>query len=88
MRREGYELQVGKPRVIFKTINDKLCEPLEALTIDVPQEFMGTVMENLGQRKAELTNMVELAGYLRMEFVIPCTWFDRFPCTILNSYKR
>ncbi len=37
MRREGYELQVGKPRVIFKTINDKVCEPLEALTIDVPQ---------------------------------------------------
>lgn len=88
MRREGYELQVGKPRVIFKTINDKLCEPLEALTIDVPQEFMGTVMENLGQRKAELTNMVELAGYLRMEFSNSCTWFDRFPCTILNSYKR
>ncbi|MDU3191296.1 GTP-binding protein TypA [Veillonella parvula] len=71
MRREGYELQVGKPRVIFRTINDQLCEPLEALTIDVPQEFMGTVMENLGQRKAELTNMVELAGYLRMEFVVP-----------------
>ena len=68
MRREGYELQVGKPRVIFKTINDQLCEPLEALTIDVPQEFMGTVMENLGQRKAELTNMVELAGYLRIPY--------------------
>ncbi|MFR0064312.1 MAG: hypothetical protein ACLRUM_03060 [Veillonella parvula] len=45
-------------------------------------------MENLGQRKAELTNMVELAGYLRMEFVVPARGFDRFPCTILNSYKR
>ena len=67
MRREGYELQVGKPRVIFKTINDQLCEPLEALTIDVPQEFMGTVMENLGQRKAELTNMVELADVYKRQ---------------------
>ena len=87
MRREGYELQVGKPRVIFKTINDKLCEPLEALTIDVPQEFMGTVMENLGQRKAELTNMVELAGYLRMEFVIPARGLIGFRAQFLTATK-
>ena len=87
MRREGYELQVGKPRVIFRTINDKLCEPLEALTIDVPQEFMGTVMENLGQRKAELTNMVELAGYLRMEFVIPARGLIGFRAQFLTATK-
>ncbi|MDU7872006.1 MAG: GTP-binding protein TypA [Veillonella sp.] len=87
MRREGYELQVGKPRVIFKTINDQLCEPLEALTIDVPQEFMGTVMENLGQRKAELTNMVELAGYLRMEFVVPARGLIGFRAQFLTATK-
>ncbi|MDD3396676.1 MAG: GTP-binding protein, partial [Acidaminococcaceae bacterium] len=61
MRREGYELQVGKPNVIMHR-NDEgtLLEPMEALTIDVPQDFMGPVMEGLGLRKAELTNMTEL----------------------------
>ena len=53
MRREGYELQIGKPSVITKEINGQRCEPLEALTIDVPPEFMGAVMEKLGTRKAE-----------------------------------
>ena len=71
MRREGFELQVGKPEVIYKTINGELCEPIENLSIEVPQEYMGTVMESLGTRKAELSNMVELSGYIRMEFTIP-----------------
>lgn len=87
MRREGYELQVGKPRVIYKCINDQLCEPLEHLTIDVPQEFMGTVMENLGARKAELINMNELAGYLRMEFIIPARGLIGFRAQFLTSTK-
>lgn len=87
MRREGYELQVGKPRVIYKRINDQLCEPLEYLTIDVPQEFMGTVMENLGARKAELINMTELAGYLRMEFIIPARGLIGFRAQFLTSTK-
>ena len=95
MRREGYELQVGKPRVIFKEINGQKCEPLEHLTIDVPQEFMGAVMENLGVRKAELINMVELAGYLRMEFVVPARGLIGYHepcipwlCTIQRRYPR
>lgn len=87
MRREGYELQVGKPRVIYKRINDQLCEPLEYLTIDVPQEFMGTVMENLGVRKAELINMTELAGYLRMELIIPARGLIGFRAQFLTSTK-
>lgn len=87
MRREGYELQVGKPRVIYKRINDQLCEPLEYLTIDVPQEFMGTVMENLGVRKAKLINMTELAGYLRMEFIIPARGLIGFRAQFLTSTK-
>ncbi len=87
MRREGYELQVGKPRVIFKDINDQKCEPLEHLTIDVPQEFMGAVMENLGVRKAELINMVELAGYLRMEFVVPARGLIGFRAQFLTATK-
>ena len=87
MRREGYELQVGKPRVIFKDINGQKCEPLEHLTIDVPQEFMGAVMENLGVRKAELINMVELAGYLRMEFVVPARGLIGFRAQFLTAAK-
>ena len=87
MRREGYELQVGKPRVIFKDINGQKCEPLEHLTIDVPQEFMGAVMENLGVRKAELINMLELAGYLRMEFVVPARGLIGFRAQFLTATK-
>ena len=87
MRREGYELQVAKPRVIFKEINGQKCEPLEHLTIDVPQEFMGAVMENLGVRKAELINMVELAGYLRMEFVVPARGLIGFRAQFLTATK-
>lgn len=87
MRREGFELQVGKPEVIYKTINGKRCEPLELLTIDVPQDFMGAVMESLGTRKAELINMTELAGYLRMEFVIPARGLIGFRSEFLTSTK-
>ncbi|MBR0325638.1 MAG: translational GTPase TypA, partial [Selenomonadales bacterium] len=87
MRREGFELQIGKPEVIYKTINGEVCEPLEFLTIDVPQEFMGTVMESLGTRKAELVNMVEMAGYLRMEFVIPARGLIGFRSEFLTNTK-
>ena len=87
MRREGFELQVGKPEVIYKEINGHLCEPMEYLTIDVPQEFMGTVMESLGTRKAELSNMTEMAGYLRMEFVIPARGLIGFRSEFLTNTK-
>ena len=87
MRREGYEFQVGKPKVIFRTINSQKCEPLEFLTIDVPQEFMGNVMESLGTRRAELINMVELAGYLRMEFVVPARGLIGFRSEFLTNTK-
>ncbi|MBP9949972.1 MAG: translational GTPase TypA [Negativicutes bacterium] len=87
MRREGFELQVGKPEVIYKNINGQRCEPMEALTIDVPQEFMGSVMESLGTRKAELVNMTELSGYLRMEFVIPARGLIGFRSEFLTNTK-
>ncbi len=87
MRREGFEFQVGKPEVIYKTINGQRCEPIEALTIDVPQEFMGAVMEKLGTRKADLVNMTEIAGYLRMEFTIPARGLIGFRSEFLTSTK-
>ena len=87
MRREGYELQVGKPEVVYKEINGEKCEPLENLSIEVPQEFMGTVMEALGTRKAELSNMTEVSGYLRMEFVIPARGLIGFRSEFLTKTK-
>lgn len=87
MRREGFEFQVGKPEVIYKTVNGQRCEPIELLTIDVPQEFMGAVMESLGTRKADLVNMTELAGYLRMEFIIPARGLIGFRSEFLTSTK-
>ena len=87
MRREGYELQVGKPEVVYKTINGQKCEPLENLTIEVPQEYMGTVMESLGTRKAELSNMTEVSGYMRMEFVIPARGLIGFRSELLTNTK-
>jgi GTP-binding protein len=88
MRREGYELGIGKPKVIFhRDANGKLLEPMEALTIDVPQDFMGTVMEDLGLRKAELQNMHDMSGYLRMEFKIPARGLIGFRNQLLTDTK-
>ncbi len=72
MRREGFEFQVSKPEVLFKEIEGKKMEPMERVTIDVSNEFMGAVIEKLGKRKGELVSMSEAnAGYARVEFSIP-----------------
>jgi GTP-binding protein len=72
MRREGYELMVGKPEIVTKRIDGKLMEPVEKLTVDVPEEFVGVVMEQLGTRKAEVLNMHNHGyGRVRMEFRVP-----------------
>ncbi len=71
MRREGYEFQVSKPTVIYKTIDGKLCEPMEKVFIDVPDEYMGTVIEKLGRRKGELVSIKESGGgWVKLEFSI------------------
>ncbi len=72
LRREGYEFQVSKPEVLFREIDGKKCEPMEAVTIDVPEDFVGSVIEKLGGRKGELRNMYpSKGGYTRLEFSIP-----------------
>jgi GTP-binding protein len=72
MRREGYELMVGKPEIVTKRIDGRLMEPVERLTVDVPEEFVGVVMEQLGTRKAEVVNMHNHGyGRVRMEFRVP-----------------
>ena len=71
MRREGYELQLSKPEVILKKIDDVVSEPIEHVVIDVPEEFVGIVIEKLGKRKAEMKNMLTFNENSRIEFFIP-----------------
>src|SRR5712672_4799768 len=72
MRREGYELMVGKPEIVTKRIDGKLMEPVEHLTVDVPENFVGVVMEQLGSRKGEVVNMHNHGyGRVRIEFRVP-----------------
>ncbi len=72
LRREGFEFQVSKPEVLFHEENGKKLEPIESVTIDVPEEFVGNVIEKLGSRKGEMTNMYpSKGGYTRLEFSIP-----------------
>ncbi len=72
MRRENYEFQVSRPEVIFKTIDGVMCEPIEYLMIEVPDSYVGAVMEKLGSRKAELVNMgTRESGVTHIEFRIP-----------------
>jgi len=72
MRREGYELAVGKPEIITKTIDHKLKEPLELLIIDCPERFLGVVIEKLGGRKGKMSKMVNHgSGRVRLEFHVP-----------------
>lgn len=72
MRREGFELAVGKPRVVYRDIDGQKCEPYENLTVDVPDDNQGAVMEELGRRRGELTNMESDGnGRTRLEYHIP-----------------
>ena len=72
MRREGFEMMVSRPEIVTKSIDDELMEPVEHLSIDVPENFVGTVIERLGPRKGEMTKMANHgSGRVRMEFRIP-----------------
>jgi len=88
MRREGYEFQVSKPKVIMKEIDGVLCEPVEDLIIDVPEDFVGPVMEKLGRRKAELLNMrPPEKGYTRLEFRVPSRGIIGYRTEFLTDTK-
>jgi GTP-binding protein len=88
MRREGYEVQVSKPSVIVKEIDGKKMEPMEYLTIDVPEEFVGAVMEKLGSRKAEMVNMTSAVnGYTRLEFNIPARGLIGFRSELMTDTR-
>ena len=71
MRREGYEFQVSPPRVLYKTIDGVKCEPIERVVVDVPQEYVGSVIEKLGSRKGEMLEMLPVGKRSKVEFLVP-----------------
>jgi len=87
MRREGFELSVSKPEVIYRDIDGARCEPMENLIIDVPEEHQGTVIEKLGKRKAEMVSMHPMDGINRLEFSIPARGLIGFRTEFLTDTR-
>jgi GTP-binding protein len=88
MRREGYELAVSRPRVVFREIDGEKCEPFEALTVDVEDEHQGAVMQELGARKGELTNMEsDSKGRTRLEYRIPARGLIGFQTEFMSMTR-
>jgi GTP-binding protein len=87
MRREGYELSVGKPRVIFKTIDGKKHEPFETLRVEVPTETMGPVMELVGLRRGQLEEMDQRGEYSLLRFLIPSRGLIGLRTRLLNATR-
>jgi GTP-binding protein len=87
MRREGYEFQVSRPEVIYKSIADVKCEPMEHAIIDVPDEFVGVTIENMGQRKGEMKNMIQVQGNTRLEFLVPARGLLGFRSEFMTQTK-
>ena len=87
MRREGYELAVSPPRVLFKEIDGKRCEPVERVSIDVPENCVGAVMEKLGARKGEMQEMHPQGSRMRLEFLIPSRGLFGYKSEFLTDTK-
>ncbi len=87
MRREGYELSVSTPRVLFKEIDGEKSEPMERLVIDVPEESVGTVMEKMGTRKGEIISMNPQGSRMKMEFSIPARGLFGYKSEFLTDTK-
>ena len=88
MRREGFELLVSRPKVIYKEIDGVLCEPIERLVVNVPDDCVGNVIEKLGRRKGEMTNMEPAeAGHTKIEFMIPARGIIGYRTEFLTDTK-
>ena len=87
MRREGYELSVSTPRVLYKDIDGVKCEPVERLVIDVPETAVGAVMEKMGQRKGELVEMHPIGNRTRLEYLIPSRGLFGYRSEFLTDTK-
>lgn len=88
MRREGFELTVGKPQVVTKDIDGKTCEPMERMTIDIPEEYLGAVTQLMAQRKGRMETMANHgSGWIRMEFVVPARGLIGFRTRFLTETR-
>ncbi len=87
MRREGFEFSVSTPRVLTKTIDGKLCEPIERMVADVPEECMGSVIEKMGRRKADLLGMTPMGSRYRLEFLVPSRGLFGYRSEFLTDTK-
>lgn len=87
MRRESFEFQVSAPEVIYKRIDDVLCEPMEHVIIDVPDEFAGSVIQNLGRRKGIMKNMIQSQNNTRLEFIVPARGLLGFRSEFMTETK-
>ena len=87
MRREGYELSVSTPRVLYKEIDGQKCEPVERLVIDIPETAVGAVMEKMGQRKGELQEMHPIGSRTRLEYIIPSRGLFGYRSEFLTDTK-
>ena len=87
MRREGFELQVSKPEVIVKEIDGVKCEPYEEVQIDMPEEYMGSVIEALGNREAKLVNMTQADGQVKIHYIMPSRGLIGFTTDFMTMTK-
>jgi len=87
MRREGYEFSVSTPRVLTKVIDGKLCEPIERMVADVPEECMGSVIEKMGRRKGDLLGMTPMGSRYRLEFLVPSRGLFGYRSEFLTDTK-
>ena len=87
MRREGYEFQVSRPEVILKRVAEVLCEPIEDVIVEVPEEYVGLVIEGLGRRKGEMKNMIVLGENVRLEFRVPSRGLIGFRAECMTQTK-
>jgi GTP-binding protein len=87
MRREGFEFQVSAPEVIYKRIADVLCEPIEHVIIDVPDEHAGIIIQNLGSRRGVMRNMIQAQGNTRLEFTVPARGLLGFRSECMTDTK-
>ena len=87
MRREGYEFQVSTPKVLYKTIDGQLYEPVERLIVDVPEDGTGSVFQSMGERKGELVHMSAVGSRMRLEFLIPARGLFGYKSEFLTQTK-
>ena len=87
MRREGYEFSVSTPRVLTKVIDGKVCEPIERMVADVPEECMGSVIEKIGRRKGDLLGMTPMGSRYRLEFLVPSRGLFGYRSEFLTDTK-